>query len=73
MKRVRYIPQIQQTECGISVIAMMLDYYGAHYSLYDIREFSEIGRDGMSAAGIIVILKNLEWKPRLTIVMILSC
>ena len=58
MKRVRYIPQIQQTECGISVIAMMLDYYGAHYSLYDIREFSEIGRDGMSAAGIIVILKK---------------
>lgn len=44
MRKVRYIAQIQQTECGLCVIAMILNYYNAHYSLYDIRQLVQVGR-----------------------------
>lgn len=56
MRKVRYIAQIQQTECGLCVIAMILNYYNAHYSLYDIRQSVQVGRDGISAANLLEIL-----------------
>lgn len=60
MRKVRYIAQIQQTECGLCVIAMILNYYNAHYSLYDIRQLVQIGRDGMSAVNLLEILRKFE-------------
>lgn len=48
MRRIKYIAQIQQTECGLCVMTMLLNYYGAHYSLYDVRQLTEVGRDGLS-------------------------
>lgn len=58
MKKVRYIAQIQQTECGLCVIAMILNYYNAHYSLYDIRQLVPVGRDGISAVNLIGMLRK---------------
>lgn len=58
MKRVKYISQIQQTECGLCVITMLLNFYGAHYSLYDIRKFADVGRDGMSVSNVIQVLEG---------------
>lgn len=60
MRKVRYIAQIQQTECGLCVIAMILNYYNAHYSLYDIRQSVQVGRDGISAANLLEILRKFE-------------
>lgn len=57
MRKIRYIAQIQQTECGLCVIAMILNYYNAHYSLYDIRQLVPVGRDGISAVNL---LENLR-------------
>lgn len=58
MKRVKYIPQIQQTECGLCVINMLLNFYGARYSLYDIRKFADVGRDGMPVSNVIQVLEG---------------
>ena len=58
MKRVKYIAQIQQTECGLCVITMLLNFYGAHYSLYDVRKLVDVGRDGMSVSNVIHVLES---------------
>jgi len=58
MKKVRYIAQIQQTECGLCVITMILNYYNANYSLYDIRQLVQVRRDGISA----VSYNQIHWK-----------
>lgn len=58
MQKVRYVAQIQQTECGLCVIAMILNYYNANYSLYDIRQFVQVGRDGISAVNLLGILRK---------------
>lgn len=56
MRRIEYIAQIQQTECGLCVVTMFLNYYGAYYSLYDVRQLTEVGRDGLSLQDVIHIL-----------------
>lgn len=64
MRRIKYIAQIQQTECGLCVMTMLLNYYGAHYSLYDVRQLTEVGRDGLSLQDVIHILNRLGLKTR---------
>lgn len=47
-KKVSYVPQLVQTECGMCCVAMILRYYGNHESLNVLRDFFEVGRDGLS-------------------------
>jgi ABC-type bacteriocin/lantibiotic exporter with double-glycine peptidase domain len=46
-KRVPYVEQMQQTECGLCCIAMILKYYYSNETLGAIREELEVGRDGL--------------------------
>lgn len=39
---------------------MILNYYNAHYSLYDIRQLVQVGRDGISAVNLLEILRKFE-------------
>lgn len=41
------IEQLQQTECGLCCVAMILGYYGCHVKLGELRHYYEIGRDGI--------------------------
>ena len=36
-RRVRYIPQLEATECGAAGLAMVLDYHGAARPLVAVR------------------------------------
>ena len=56
MRRIRYIPQIMQTECGLCCIAMIADYYGHHVTLSELREYQQPGRDGISLKHLCEIL-----------------
>ena len=42
MKRIKFIQQYQQTECGLAVIAMIARFYGAFYSMNDMRKFAKM-------------------------------
>ncbi len=64
MKRIKYIAQIQQTECGLCVITMLLNFYGAHYSLYDVRKLVDVGRDGMSVSNVIHVLESFGFQAK---------
>lgn len=47
-KKVPYIEQMNQTECGLCCCLSILQYYGSKESLLDLRRTMECGRDGYS-------------------------
>lgn len=47
-RRVPFIEQMQQTECGLCCIAMIAEYYKYSVSLYELRDLSGNSRDGTS-------------------------
>lgn len=57
MKKVRFYGQIQQTECGLCCVKMLMDYYGRNISMTTLRNEINVGRDG---ASIISLQKLLE-------------
>ncbi|MGE5702743.1 MAG: peptidase domain-containing ABC transporter [Clostridia bacterium] len=44
--RVPFIEQMEQSECGICCLAMVLAYYDSHVPLHDLRDRGGAGRDG---------------------------
>ncbi|MBA4601014.1 peptidase domain-containing ABC transporter [Thermoactinomyces mirandus] len=54
MKKVPYIEQMEENECGIACLGMILGYYGHHRSIPCIRNEFQLSRNGLS-------LKNLKF------------
>jgi len=52
MKRVPYIEQMNQTECGLCCTLAILQYFGSREKLIDLRNDIECGRDGYSLANL---------------------
>lgn len=48
MKKVPYIGQVQESECGLCCVAMVMAYYGNKQLVKDLGKIVEIGRDGVS-------------------------
>lgn len=57
LKRVPYIEQLQQTECGLCCVAMLLRYYKSHESMTKLRNSMEVGRDGLKLSFLSNYLK----------------
>jgi ATP-binding cassette subfamily B protein len=51
--RVPILQQISMVECGAACLAMLLSYYGRKTTISEIREQCGIGRDGLTALGIV--------------------
>ncbi|HVI93034.1 MAG TPA: cysteine peptidase family C39 domain-containing protein [Anaeromyxobacter sp.] len=52
-RRVRYIPQIETTECGAASLAMVLAYHGHHAPLAELRQACGVSRSGADALAIV--------------------
>ncbi len=65
MKKVKYIPQFMQTECGLCCVAMIANYYDHHISLNQLRDFQQPGRDGVTAKHICRILDQISFDYKL--------
>ncbi|GLI84825.1 peptidase C39 [Rossellomorea marisflavi] len=63
-KRTPFIEQMQQTECGLSCIAMVSGYYNGHYSLNELREFSEAGREGLNLLSLRNLARDIGFDAR---------
>lgn len=57
-KKVPYIEQMQQTECGLCCTAMILNYYKSNEAFYQLRKYLEAGRDGLKVSQISNYLKE---------------
>ena len=62
-RRVRFIPQMEVTECGAASLAMVLDHHGKAVPLSHTREACGVGRDGVSAARIFKAAARFGLKP----------
>jgi ATP-binding cassette subfamily B protein len=62
LRKVRYIPQLEVTECGAASLAMVLDYHGSSLPLVEVREACGVGRDGVNAARIVKAAEALGLK-----------
>ncbi|HVP65976.1 MAG TPA: peptidase domain-containing ABC transporter [Anaeromyxobacteraceae bacterium] len=51
-RRVRYIPQIETTECGAACLAMVLAYHGHNAPLPEVRQRCGVSRSGADALAI---------------------
>src|SRR5256885_1650938 len=52
-RRVPVMLQMGAVECGAACLAMILAYYGRKISISELREQCGIGRDGLSAFGLV--------------------
>ena len=51
-RRVRFVPQIEMTECGAASLSMILAYHGHHAPLSEVRMACGISRSGADALAI---------------------
>lgn len=51
-KKIRYIKQQDQKDCGVTCIQMILGYYDSNIPLHILREYSSTDREGVSALGL---------------------
>ena len=52
-RRVRFVPQIEVTECGAASLAMILAYHGHHAPLSELRQACGVSRSGADALAIV--------------------
>lgn len=52
-RRVPYVHQLSETECGAACLAMVLGYQGKDVPLDEVREITGVSRDGASALAIV--------------------
>lgn len=45
MRKIPFIPQFNSTECGVCVITMLLHYFGAYYSIQEVKKHMPVNRD----------------------------
>ena len=59
MSKYPYISQVDQRDCGVAALAMILKNYGSSYSLTYLRELAQTSREGTSALGLVEAAKQL--------------
>ncbi len=50
MSKIKYCHQINETECGLCCVSMILSYFGSRVSMAYLRTKIDLGRDGMNMA-----------------------
>jgi ATP-binding cassette subfamily B protein len=63
-KRVRPLVQMTEVECGITCLAMILNYYGRPTSIGELRVQFGGGRDGLSALSIVKAARSYGLRVR---------
>ncbi|MDB6184460.1 peptide cleavage/export ABC transporter [Streptococcus vestibularis] len=59
MSKYPYISQVDQRDCGVAALAMILKNYGSSYSLAYLRKLAQTSREGTSALGLVEAAKQL--------------
>lgn len=63
-KRVPELIQLSAVECGLACLAMILSYYGRKTSISELRMHHAVGRDGLSALGIVRAARHYGMRVR---------
>jgi len=66
-RRKQYIKLIRQhdlMDCGPASLSMITSFYGNRFSLYNLRELCQIGKDGVSMLGIVHAAQEIGFKAK---------
>ena len=47
MKKIKFVQQLSESDCGIAALTMVLNYYGCKLHISDLVEKCSISRDGV--------------------------
>lgn len=64
-KSVPYVEALQQTECGLSCVCMLLRYYRSYVTLPELREYLEIGRDGSTLKQLNKLMQKFNFETKI--------
>ncbi|NOV82730.1 ABC-type bacteriocin/lantibiotic exporter with double-glycine peptidase domain [Clostridium saccharobutylicum] len=60
-RKVPYIEPLQQTECGVCCIGMILRYYKSYQTMQELREHLDVGRDGSTLLQLKQLMDKLNF------------
>ena len=63
MKKI-YIPQIDETDCGVAALAMLFKYYGTEISLAKLRNLAKTDQTGTTALGIVQTAEKYNFETK---------
>lgn len=60
----RYVPQVDERDCGVAALSMVANQYGSSYSLARLREEAKTNLEGTTALGIVRAADKLGFETR---------
>lgn len=54
-----YVEQVDERDCGVAALSMILENFGSHYSLAHLRELAKTDMEGTTALGIVSAAESL--------------
>ncbi|EFQ57155.1 peptide cleavage/export ABC transporter [Streptococcus downei] len=61
-RRFKFVPQVDDRDCGPAALASIAKHYGSDYSLVHLRELTKTERQGTTALGIIEAAKSIGFE-----------
>ncbi|UTC13285.1 peptide cleavage/export ABC transporter [Latilactobacillus curvatus] len=59
-----YIPQVDEMDCGVAALAMILKHYGSSASLAYLRNEAKTDLEGTTALGLVKTAENLDFETK---------
>jgi ABC-type bacteriocin transporter len=60
----RYVPQVDERDCGVAALSMVANQYGSSYSLARLREEAKTDLEGTTALGIVRAAEKFGFETR---------
>ncbi len=57
-----YIPQVDENDCGVAALAMVLKNYGSQFSLARLRNLARTDVEGTTALGLVKTAQSLDFE-----------
>lgn len=57
-----YIPQVDESDCGVAALAMILKNYGSRYSIARLRNLAKTDKEGTTALGLVKTAQKLNFE-----------
>lgn len=57
-----YMPQVDESDCGVAALAMILKNYGSRYSIARLRNLAKTDKEGTTALGLVKTAQKLNFE-----------
>lgn len=61
-RKINYIPQVDERDCGVAALSMVLAHYKTRLSLARLRDIAKTDMEGTTALGIVKAANALDFE-----------